>query len=291
MPPTIEVESYETLGSAGQALRIDLDHAPGVPVRGLVALAHGFKGFARWGFLPDLGQRLAALGFPTIRPDFSHNGTGPNRGETYERLDLFEQDRVSYRRDDLAAAIQQVRMHRPELAEPPLVLGGHSLGGGLALLAAGDFDAAALFTLAAVDSFAFPKEQAQLLESDGKILVPNQRTGDLMPLGVAALHDITQHGDEYDLAARAARLDRPWLIVHGTADQTVPARAARSLAMASGGSAELLSIEGGDHTFQCKHPFGEASPQYLAVCAALERFLERALGEGAPRDEARTPLR
>lgn len=52
-----------------------------------------------------------------------------------------------------------------------------------------------------------------------------------------------------------AQIDRPILLIHGSEDSIVPVEHSRRLAKASGGRAQLIEIEGGDHnTLQDTHP-------------------------------------
>jgi pimeloyl-ACP methyl ester carboxylesterase len=109
-------------------------------------------------------------------------------------------------------------------------------------------------------------------------MVPNRRTGQLMPLGVAALRDLRSHRDEYDVEAAARMHGRPWLIVHGTADDTVPVAAAHRLASwARPGTAELHLLAGADHALDCAHPFRGPSAALLEAEREMLAFLGRTL--------------
>jgi hypothetical protein len=67
--------------------------------------------------------------------------------------------------------------------------------------------------------------------------------------------------------------------VHGTADGTVTIAEAQHLAEHAGDAlTERLVLEGADHTFGTKHPWGGATAEMEAVFNATTRFLSRHLG-------------
>src|SRR5205085_12674265 len=98
---------------------------------------------------------------------------------------------------------------------------------------------------------------------NGRIDVMNSRTGQVLPILRDALDDIDAHPEQLDVAAAATRVSVPWLIVHGTADATVPVAVAHHLA-ASGKPArtDLFLAEGADHTFGIKHPWQGSTPEF-----------------------------
>ena len=64
---------------------------------------------------------------------------------------------------------------------------------------------------------------------------------------------LIKDGDRPDEAI--ARIRRPILILHGTADSIIPVSHGRRLAEASGGHAELIELAGGDHnSLRFTHP-------------------------------------
>jgi len=270
---TGRVEEYVAIGSAGKEVQLSL-HAPeGDSPCPLVALLHGFKGFKDWGFFPDLAHRITEEGWAALRLSFSHNGCGTDTdAQSFTRLDLFERDRMSYRLLDLQSALRATGDRYPRW-DGRLILFGHSLGGAVALLSMKSLDVTALVTLASVANVAIPSEQAEVIRRDGRMLIPNARTGQMMPMGIAALRDLEAHDDEYNLKA-AARLHRtPWLILHGAADPTVPVEAAHTLQEWSNGSAAISIVEGADHVMNCRHPFEGATHAYDRMWAETRAFL------------------
>jgi pimeloyl-ACP methyl ester carboxylesterase len=77
-------------------------------------------------------------------------------------------------------------------------------------------------------------------------------------------------------AARALRM--PWLLVHGTADESVPLQDARALRGAAPGDAvELLVLEGGSHAFGTQHPWTGSNPILEQLVRASIAWLGRYL--------------
>ena len=87
------------------------------------------------------------------------------------------------------------------------------------------------------------------------------------------LDDIEHNGEALDIEAAAARIAVPWLIVHGTQDEAVHFSEAESLKAASLGSARLLPVEGGGHTFGAVHPWHSATPELDVVFDATLNWL------------------
>lgn len=246
-----------------------------------VVCCHGFKGWKDWGFHPWLGALLAEAGFAAVHFNFSRNGVRAADGDI-EDLEAFAANTLSIERDDLDAVLDAVVSGALDPSLDPARVGllGHSRGGGIALLgASGRGETKALVTWAAVSHFDRVRDEATLAEwrRTGAYGVVNSRTGQVLPMGVAFLDDVLANLARLDLHAAAARLEAPWLLVHGRADETVPFAEAESLAAAKKG-ARLLAIEGGGHTFGAVHPFAGPTPHLAEAAAATVAHLRAALG-------------
>jgi pimeloyl-ACP methyl ester carboxylesterase len=67
----------------------------------------------------------------------------------------------------------------------------------------------------------------------------------------------------------------PWLIVHGTSDETVPSTDAERLHELSLGTSTLRLIEGANHVFDAKHPLNEVPPVLEQVVHETVKFFVR----------------
>jgi hypothetical protein len=66
------------------------------------------------------------------------------------------------------------------------------------------------------------------------------------PLSQKYLDDMNQI---HSVVERAAAIDMPWLLLHGTEDDVVPLQDSKDIVAKAGDSAELVIIDGADHVF------------------------------------------
>ncbi|MFP3940848.1 MAG: alpha/beta hydrolase [Thermoanaerobaculia bacterium] len=268
-----------------QGRRLDgfLDLPEGSGPRPAVVICHGFKGFMEWGFFPRLGELLAQRGFVAVR--FNLSGAGQRPGE--DRVsdpEAFRRATFTRDREDLAAVLAAVgRELAPDRVDRErLGLFGHSRGGGSAVLAAaGEPRIRALVTWAAVATFdRWSDEEKRTWRERGEHPVVNARTGQELALGLEVLEDA--ESGAVDVTAAAGRVEAPWLIVHGEADESVSFEDARTLLEASGGSEpgrrELLAVPGAGHTFGAVHPFAGPTPALIQAMNATQTWFRRHLG-------------
>jgi pimeloyl-ACP methyl ester carboxylesterase len=106
--------------------------------------------------------------------------------------------------------------------------------------------------------------------------ITNSRTGQVLQLDTSLLDDVELHGKtKLNIEGAAARIKVPWLIVHGTADETVPSSEAEHLHSLSKGSSTLRLIEGANHGFAAKHPLTEVPPVLEKVVLETVKFFVR----------------
>lgn len=221
--------------------------------------AHGFKGFKDWAFVPYAGEYFAQRGYSFLCFNFSHNGIGED-GQTFSELDKFEQNTFSLEISELEEVITQVA-HTDLLGSDlhgKLGLIGHSRGGGIAVLAAQNRpEVQALATWASVSTFdRYEKEVCQAWRKRGYHEVVNSRTGQTLRLGTALLDEVERQAQtKLNILAAARKFQRPWLILHGQEDDTVPFFEAEQLNIYGHPDlTELRLIPGAGHTFGATHP-------------------------------------
>jgi dienelactone hydrolase len=275
---TPRLATLELPGADGGPLYVDVrSGARGGEARPAVVICHGFKGFKDWGFFPVLADRLALAGFAAVSFNFSGSGVTPG-SDVVDQPDRWFGQTLSADLADLATVIGYAAAE----GAPWIGLVGHSRGGGLAILgAAGNVRVKALVTWAAVAGFQwYSTDQVERWRRDGRLEVVNARTGQVLPIGPRLLADLEANGGgSLDVLAAAARVRVPWLIVHGTADESVSLGEADALATSSGSSrTEVFRVEGGTHTFGAAHPWKGSSSALDAVLERTVRFLGTALG-------------
>ena len=247
MVSTGDVSSQREEGGAGTIERVTLRSRRGVRLAGLlqtpsgvedlarvpvVVLCHGMESTKEGTKHQALAGRLDALGYATLRFDFSYVGESEGR---------FEDLTIGGEVDDLAGACAFVR------ARGATVLGvvGSSLGGTVALLyAVSDRDVRALVTIAAVS------RPLGIVERLGPEVVATwRRTGYREEatgrLKRGFLDDLAHH----DVLAAARALRAATLVTHGEEDDVVPVADAYALHAALPAPKSLVVTPGCDHRY------------------------------------------
>lgn len=228
----------------------------------LIIFIHGFKGFKDWGHFNLLADYFAEKGFAFCKFNFSHNGTTPNHPTDFVDLDAFGRNTYSKEMEDIHTMIDyfcslEGEIHQGEIDKDRLILMGHSRGGGIAVIKAKeDHRVKALVTLAGISDLSngWQAEALAQWKKDGVRYIYNARTQQDMPLYYSLAEDFLTYKDRFDVESVAKQLSKPTLIVHGTQDMTLPVSMAHNLKAWHEG-AQLLVIEGADHTFGGYHPY------------------------------------
>ncbi len=281
-PPEITRTRWELrFSDASPPIRGDLRVPTAATPTAAVVICHGFKGFREWGFFPPLARAVARAGFAAVSFDFSRNGVGAD-GRDFSALDLFAENTHSRNVEEIGLVVSAVLDGSlADLEIRSLGLLGHSRGGGEAVLAAEQLPVDALVTWAAISTVRrWEEEQIRRWGKGGTVVIANARTGQQMPMGPGYWRDIEESGEALDIEAAARRLRAPWLIVHGTADESVPVDEARELSRHAT-AARLHEIDGGGHTFGATHPFAGPTPHLSeATRATIDWFGEHLSATG-----------
>lgn len=279
--PRVQTEQFHFArrGEDGREHVIRGDVYRGANARTGVVFCHGFKGFGRWGFYPYLAPHVAAAGFNVVTFDFSGSGVGGDR-ERYAQPEAFAENTYSQEQADIASVVAEAR-RGGWIAERYGVF-GHSRGGGGAILhAARSPGVAALVTWAAISRvLRWSPDAAAKWRAAGCTDVVNTRTGDVLKLNSTLLAECERLGEStLNIRAAAGRITCPWLIVHGSEDESVPADEAHELYAAAGGAESddvtLHMVAGGDHVFGGSHPLGEVPVMLRDVVRRTADFFAR----------------
>jgi uncharacterized protein len=254
---TPTLSKHRLPGSLGDIL-IDVRAGGRESPRPAIVVVHGFKGFKDWGMFPPLAERLARAGFSTVTLNLSGSGVD-DRGE-FALPERFGHNTFSSELRDLGILMDA--LVRGELGlRPPTTVGlvGHSRGGGISVLhAARDRRVQALVTWSSISSVE-RWSPAEVIEwrKRGSQEILNTRTGQRLPLYTDILDDVERHArGSLDILGAAARLQIPWLLVHGSADESVSHQESEALRTACTiPTTRLLTIAGAGHTFGAGHPW------------------------------------
>lgn len=275
---TPTLSRHELDGALGP-VHVDVRAGGRAAPRPAVVVLHGFKGFKDWGFFPPLAERIARAGMTAVT--FNMSGSGVDAAGHPAHPDRFGRNTCEAELRDTAAVISALLSGELGTA-PPSTLGlvGHSRGGGIALLHAADDDRVhALVTWAAISRIdRWDAETRRRWRDEGSLEIVNARTGQRIPVGTALLDEAESGAERLDIEKAARRIDIPWLVVHGTGDESVPASEGERLARLGGPEITTwLRVEGAGHTFGAGHPWKPPIPAADLVFDATLQFLAGAL--------------
>ncbi|MCC8424226.1 S9 family peptidase [Mucilaginibacter sp. UR6-11] len=275
----IKKEFFTLSGSKGRGMLMDLTYDDKLKDAPLVIFAHGFKGFKDWGTHNLMAGYFAENGYRFLKFNFSHNGTTPDNPVDFTDLIAFSDNTFSMELDDLNTVIDFACNGSAIPRANGVYLIGHSMGGGISIVkTAEDKRIKKLVSMAAISSFhnLWPKAAEEQWRLQGILYMLNTRTNQQMPLKATLLDDLDKNPGRLDIAAKAAQITQPWLIVHGDEDKTVPLSHAQQLKAAQP-HAVLSIIKGGDHTFGGLHPYAENTlPAHLKeFCSLAVNFFNK----------------
>lgn len=230
----------------------------------LVIFCHGYKGYKDWGAFDLMAASFASNDLVLVKFNFSHNGGTFEQPIDFPDLDAFGMNNYSKEQDDLASVINWIFNFSEVATEINLndiTLVGHSRGGGaVALKAAQDKRVTRLITWASVSDFAMRFPTGPVLETwkkEGVAYIENARTKQQMPHYIQFYEDFVANEEKLTIKTAVESLKIPHLIIHGTADASVPLVEAENLHNWNPQSS-LFLIPDADHGFGSKQPW-EAS--------------------------------
>jgi uncharacterized protein len=231
--------------------RIDHTFHPGSRADVLVVLGHGVTGNKDRPQLIALAEGLSAHGWPCLR--ISYSGNGGSEGN-------FADSCITKEIGDLQAVLDAV----PDTAKVTYV--GHSMGGAVGVLTASrDLRIHALVTLAGMAHTAafVAREFSDVTPGAGFMWDdPN------CPLSRKYVDDLNMIGDTLSAAGAVIQ---PWLLIHGSADDLVPAQDSHDVYQAADCEKKYLEIPGAGHSFD--------ETSYPQLVAAVDEMLKSLFGD------------
>jgi len=227
------VELFRFSNSRGLWLSAALHGPLGEWRQSWVILSHGMLSTKDSRKHTELSERLAGLGFPVLRFDFS--GQGASEGEPWE---------ITYGNgvDDLLCASRELFRRGAER----FLLIGSSMGSGVSILASKMLKekVVGLALMASVTNCNLIYES--LSEADRNIW---EERGTFYfeerPVGFSHVEDARDH----DLTAALSAFTGPALFIHGREDELIPAQNLEAFSRLSGGKTDLIVVDGADHRF------------------------------------------
>jgi pimeloyl-ACP methyl ester carboxylesterase len=251
----------------------------------VILLLHGLNGFKDWGSYPYIMTALAEAGFVTIAMSFSGCGVTDASGR-FTELAAYSDNTISQEIEETADMLRiiiskQLGIDEHEYDADMIGLLGHSIGAGIALIAAAErhpVRCLALWTPAAAFD-RFSERQKQEWRERGYFDRENSRTHQRMRMNRSLLDDIEEHSRMQTImtaARRIARQLKPVLIIAASEDMTTPLKEAELLHRTIPQSA-LQIIERTGHTFGAKHPFTAPTPALETALMRTKDFFLRQL--------------
>ncbi len=269
-------------GKHGRPFLVDVFYKEDGQKKPVILFSHGFKGFKDWGPFDLVADKFAEAGFVYVKFNFSHNGTTVDHPVDFADLEAFGNDNLSIEMDDLGVVINWVcsdsfPVSSAEVDTPQLYLMGHSRGGGISILKAKeDKRVKKICTWASVNEFSkyWTEEELEKIKRDGVVYVGNARTKQSMPIKWQLYEDYFANLSRLFVPDAVKQMQIPFLIIHGTKDETIPVEAAIEM-KGWNNQSQLLLIENSNHNFGGKHPYNETSlttDLETAVKASIEFF-------------------
>jgi uncharacterized protein len=269
------------IGANGRKFALDITYNKNTDSKGIILFLHGFKSFKDWGHFNQIAAFFAESNYTFIKLNFSHNGVGYKAEELTDFVDLeaFGNDNITNSLEDVKSVIDFILSCNLScfntIATSNILIMGHSKGGGLAVLAQQKFKLfSKIVTLAGIAKFnrSWTKAALEEWKLKGIIYVQNTRTNQMMPIKYQIVEDY--FNNNYEILEAATVINIPWLIVHGSADETVNVEEGKSLSDANNGS-ELFIVNNASHTFGSSYPItASALPIHLSItCNKILDFL------------------
>lgn len=249
----------------GRPFLVDVYYKKDGQPKPVVIFSHGFKGFKDWGPFDMVADKFAEAGFIYVKFNFSHNGTTVDHPMDFADLEAFGNDNLSIEMDDLGVVIDWVCSSEfiaaeNKMATESVYLMGHSRGGGISILKAQeDARVTKLCTWASVNEFSkyWTQDELEKIKRDGVVFVGNARTKQQMPIKWQMYENYFANLPRLFVPDAVKALTIPFLIIHGTNDETIPYAAALEMHQWNR-KAELFLLEHSNHNFGGKHPYTDS---------------------------------
>ena len=266
------IRNIEIQGKHNKPILTDLFYKENELAKDIIIFCHGYKGYKDWGAWNLIAEAFAKENFFFVKMNFSHNGGTKENPIDFPDLEAFGQNNFTMELDDLDSVISWIAdatSYKNEVNRSKITLIGHSRGGGIVVLkAAADKRISKVVSWAGVSDFACRFPTGEALESwrnNGVDYILNSRTNQRMPHYFQFYTNFKENESSLTIKTAAQELAIPYLIVHGSQDETVSIKEAESLDNWCNES-RLEIIHGANHSFGSSQPWEKSSlPEHLSV--------------------------
>jgi len=273
-------QSIEIDNKSGDKIYADFRYPAAEGKLPLVVMLHGFLAWKNWGFFPYAAECIADAGSIVINFSNSHCGVPADYDEFLEP-EKFADYTISGEIADtlrvIDAFIEGVfSLDSGTVWSGEIYLVGHSRGGSVALLVAGeDKRISKVVSWSGIDRFVrYPERQIEKFRDIGYFEFEHTPTGAILRINRIYLDDYEKNIERYAPVKCVPRLEIPLLFVHGKQDLTVPYRESEGLyKLAKNKNSQLHLVENAGHTFGISHPFKQTTKAFEEVLSTTISFL------------------
>lgn len=277
-------ETYSLKKANNEIINFDFRSVQTEHSKPLVIIFHGFKGFRKWGFIPYLSEKIAESGYFVVNPDFSLNGIVDSEKEIFDE-EKFSRQTVSSELEDARYLIKYFLQQETFSKEfnrefnGEIILMGHSMGAAVSILAASEFSLVKkivlLGTIGKLDRNT--ERQKSAWKESGFTTIQIQATSQKLKLNYEHLLDKEKNFPDEYLRDKAATLNIPVLLIHGSNDLTTRTVEAEKIfdSLKNKDASKLFIIKGTGHTFGIRHPLIEPGDAVILTLNEILTFIKQ----------------
>lgn len=227
----------------------------------VVIFCHGYKGYKDWGAWNLIAEEFARNDLFFVKFNFSHNGGTLEQPIDFPDLEAFGHNNFTKELDDIESVINWLlenNNYKNEIDPKNIILIGHSRGGGIVTIKANEDDRVTkVISWAGISDFGlrFPdKNRLKHWRKEGVAYITNARTNQQMPHYYQFYTNFKENEKRLHIKSAVHNLKIPYLIIHGTNDETVSPKEAKNLHRWNTNN-KLILIENGNHSFDSVQPY------------------------------------
>jgi len=250
----------------------------------IVIFCHGYKGYKDWGAWNLAANEFVNNDLFFVKFNFSHNGGTAENPIDFPDLEAFGQNNFILELNDLDTIIDWVTTNpdfKNEIDIHNIILIGHSRGGGIVTLKAGENNKVSkVISWCGVSDFGVRFPSGEILEmwkKAGVSYIENSRTKQQMPHYFQFYTNFKENEERLTIKNSVSKIKIPHLIIQGEIDDTVLPQESKNLHSWNPKS-ELIMVEEMNHSLGSEQPWNESKmPIHLeeVVKISIDFILDR----------------
>jgi len=268
------VKNIVVKGIHQKPILTDLFYLENGKPKNIVIFCHGYKGYKDWGAWNLVAEKFAKQNTFFVKMNFSHNGGTVKQPIDFPDLKAFGNNNFIIELDDLKTVIDWVLNNssfKKEINVQNISLVGHSRGGGIVVIkAVEDTRITKVITWAGVSDYGskFPTgDVLRVWKKNGVSYITNARTHQPMPHYYQFYTNFKSNEDRLNIKNAVEQLNIPFLIIHGSDDETVPLQEAKNM-LSWNPNNKLEIIENANHSFDSVQPWqSDSLPEDMDIVA------------------------